>query len=148
VQLEAVAMLAKSREQLSPEQRLTLDRVQVEALASLGRRDEALAGYEQLAQSHPDNGAVQEGYAKLLLASSDPAQLRQALDRWRVVASRTKPRTGRWLEAKYSVALAQFKLGDRAGAATLLRFLLETPPGLKGSEWEAAYTDLLRKCGQ
>jgi hypothetical protein len=75
-------------------------------------------------------------------------QLRQALDRWRFIAGRTKPRTARWLEAKYSVALAQFKLGDRAGAATLLRFLLETPPGLKGTEWEGAYADLLRKCSE
>ncbi|HMC09948.1 MAG TPA: hypothetical protein VKH44_01605, partial [Pirellulaceae bacterium] len=148
VQLEAVAMFAKSRNQLSPEQQLTLGRVQAEALASMGRRDEALAEYTQLAKAHPNNGSIQEGFAKLLLASSDPAQLQQALDRWRVVASRTKPRTPRWLEAKYSIALAQFKLGDRAGAATLLRFLLETPPGLKETAWETTYSDLLRKCGQ
>jgi hypothetical protein len=28
----------------------------------------------------------------------------------------------------------------------LLRYMLETPPGLKGTEWEAAYAELLRKC--
>jgi hypothetical protein len=141
-------MFAKSRDQLRPEQQLTLDRVQAEALASMGRREEALTVYAELAKAHPNDGFVQEGFAKLLLASSDPTQLRQALDRWRLIASRTTPRTPRWLEAKYSIALAQFKLGDRADAATLLRFLLETPPGLKATEWETTYSDLLRKCGQ
>ena len=37
--------------------------------------------------------------------------------------------------------------GARANAAALLRFLLETPPGLKGTDWEAAFTELLQKCG-
>ena len=68
------------------------------------------------------------------------------MDRWRIIASRTRPRTPRWYKAKYSVALAQFKQGDRAAAATLLKYLLETPPGLKGTEWEARCTGLLRQC--
>jgi hypothetical protein len=146
MQLEAAALLGKSSPPLTPEQQLTLQRVQAEALASLGRQDEALARYEQLAQTHPASGAVQTGYAKLLLATPDSVHLQKALDQWRLVASRSPPRTGQWFEAKYSVALAQFKLGDRAGAAALLRFLLETPPGMKGSQWEAAYRELLKKC--
>jgi hypothetical protein len=80
------------------------------------------------------------------LAAGDAASLKLALDRWRIIASRSKPRTPRWFKAKYSVALAQFRQNDRSGAATLLKFLLETPPGLKGTEWEARCTDLLRQC--
>jgi tetratricopeptide (TPR) repeat protein len=148
VQLAAVAMLAKGGGQLTADQQLSLERVRAEALASIGRRQEALAAYQRLAASNPQNGAIQEGYARLLLDSADHGQLKQALDQWRLVASRTKPRTSRWYEAKYSVALVQFKLGDRESAATLLRYLLETPPGLKGTDWEATYSDLLRKCGQ
>jgi tetratricopeptide (TPR) repeat protein len=148
VQLAAVAALAKDRTQLSPDQQLALDRIHAEALAGIGRRDEALEAYERLAKSNPQSGAIQEGYARLLLASSDSSQIKQALDQWRMVASRTKPRTTRWFEAKYSVALAQYKLGDKAGAATLLRFILETPPGLQGTEWETSYRDLLRKCNE
>lgn len=146
LQLAAVAMLTQSQEQLNSAQRLTLDRVAADANAALGRRDAALATYEQLAKDHPDQGSVQEGYARLLLSTSDPQQLQRALDQWRRVASRAKPQSPRWLEAKYSVALAQQKLGDRAGAAKLLRYLLEAPPGLKGSEWEAKYAELLRQC--
>ena len=77
---------------------------------------------------------------------TDRAQLQQALDQWRLIASRSQPRAPRWIQAKYSVALAQFKLGDRDGAATLLQYILETPPGLTGSPWEAKYNDLLRQC--
>jgi hypothetical protein len=111
-----------------------------------GRRGEALAGMAELAKVNPDNGAIQEKYAGLLLAADDAVSLKLALDRWRVIASRTKPRTPRWYQAKYSVALAQFKLTDRASAATLLRYLLETPPGLKGTAWETPALELLRKC--
>jgi hypothetical protein len=50
------------------------------------------------------------------------------------------------MQAKYSVALAQLKLGDKASAAALLAYVLETPPGLAGNAWEAKYRDLLAKC--
>jgi tetratricopeptide (TPR) repeat protein len=146
VQLAAIAMIADGRGRPSVDQQTTLARIRADALASVGRRDEALAAYEQLARDNPQTGAVQEGYARLLLSSSVPGQLKQALDQWRIVASRTRPRTTRWYEAKYSVALAQYKLGDRESAATLLRYLLETPPGVQGTEWEASYSDLLKKC--
>ena len=46
------------------------------------------------------------------------------------------------------MALAHYKLGDRATAAKQLRYLLETPPGLAGTEWEQSFRDLLRKCGE
>jgi hypothetical protein len=147
LQMEAAAVVEKHPQSLTPDQRLTLERVQAEALAGAGRIDQALVRYEQLARSRPDNGALQTGFATLLLSTSDAAQLKKALDQWRLVAGRTPPRTAPWFEAKYSVALAQFKLGDQAGAATLLRFMLETPPGMHGSEWEAKFTDLLKKCG-
>ena len=146
VQLAAVAMIAKARDPLNREQQVTLARVEAEALAATGRRDQALVAYEQLAKSDLASGAVQAGYARMLIASSDPAQLRQALDQWRIVANRSQPRTPRWFEAKYSVALAQFKLGDRAEATTLIRYFLETPPGLSGTEWDAKFRELLRRC--
>ena len=44
------------------------------------------------------------------------------------------------------IAVAQSKLDERSAAATLLRYILETPPGLKGTEWETRYQELLKKC--
>jgi hypothetical protein len=146
VQLAAIARLASIRSRLAADQQRSLDRIEAEALAAAGRRDEALSKYAGLVRQNPSDGALHRGYAGLLLASQDPADLTQALAQWRIVASRTRPRTPAWYEAKYSVAQAQYKLGDSAGAATLLKYLLETPPGLEGSEWEAAYVALLKKC--
>jgi TolA-binding protein len=123
--------------------KLTLILAQAEDPA---RRSAALAGLTQLAKDNPDNGKIQEKYAELLLTAEDDASLKLALDRWRIIASRSQPRTARWYRAKFSVALAQYRLHDQTGAATLLNYLLETPPGLKGTEWEAQYRDLLRKC--
>jgi hypothetical protein len=91
---------------------------------------------------------VQEGYAQLLLDGNDPPSLQKALNAWRRIAARSRPHTDRWRRAKYSVALAQFKLGDRAAAAQLLRYMLETPPGLAGSGFEEEYAELLRKCDE
>ena len=82
----------------------------------------------------------------MLLSSDKPGDWKLALDRWRLIASRTKPRTDAWHRAKYAVALAQFTLGDREGAAKLLRFVMETSPALKGSKQEAAYQQLLLQC--
>jgi hypothetical protein len=90
---------------------------------------------------------IQEEYATFLLDRDDPAALRQALDQWRVVAAHTRPRTVNWFRAKYSVALAQYKLGDRAGAAKLIRYLQATED-LSSSGLEQAFTKLLAQCNE
>lgn len=112
-----------------------------------GHRQDALAGLAQLAKENPNSGAIQEKYADLLLAAGDASSLKLALDRWRIIASRSKPRTPQWYKAKYSVALTQFRQGDRIAAGTLLRYLLETPPGLP-AEWDTGYRKLLKEVEQ
>jgi hypothetical protein len=102
----------------------------------------------KLANENPDDGAIQASYAGLLLAGEDKASLEAAYGQWRMIASRSKPRTARWLEAQYSVALARFKLGDKAGAAALLTGLIKSPPGLAGTGWDAKFAELLKKCSQ
>jgi hypothetical protein len=102
--------------------------------------------YAKLARAQPDNGPILEGYADALLAGTDKASLDQALDQWRRIAARSKPRSPRWFKAKYSVALAQWKQGDKAAAAQLLKFTIETPPGLEGTGWQQAFADLLKRC--
>jgi hypothetical protein len=146
--LAVLRQIGEDRSRLSKELAVSLSRAQADALAAAGRRSEALAAYRRLVAAHPDSGAIQEGYATLLLAGDDRDSLATALARWRIIASRAKPRSELWKQAKYSVALAQFKLGDKAAAATLLRYVLETPPGLGGSAWEEKYRALLKQCSQ
>ena len=148
---EALAMLRQlggERARLSRDLQERVARAEAESLAAAGRRDEALTLYAKLVAAHPDSGPIQEGYAELLLAGEDKQSLTAALAQWRIIASRARPRTELWRKAKYSVALAQLKLGDKAGAAALLRYVLSTPPGLAGTEWEAKYTALLEQCSR
>jgi hypothetical protein len=146
IQLAAIDLLKPSLPQLNAEERLALDRIEAAALAAAGRRDEAVVAYAKLNEADADDAAILTAYASLLLDSTDPHQLERALGLWRAIAARSKPRSPDWQQAKYSVALAQFRLGDRAASAALLRYILETPPGLAGSPWEARYNDLLKRC--
>lgn len=146
LQLQTITLLDSKRNQLPAAEQVTLDRVRAAALLLAGKRDDALKLYAQLAKAHADNGPIQEGYADGLLAGSDKPSLEQALDQWRRISARSKPRTPRWFKAKYNIALAQYKLGDRAAAKQLLLYSLETPPGLEGTGWQQSFTELLRKC--
>lgn len=144
--LKGAAMLERAGSGLDCATQTLVSRLQAEALAAAGRRKEAIDLYARLAKENPDSAEVLEGYASMLLASDDDTSLARSLDEWRRIAARTKPRTDRWYRAKYSVALAQFKRGDRAEAATLLRYMLETPPGMQGSGFEEQYRELLKRC--
>ncbi len=146
LQLQTIALLDSKRNQLPAAEQVTLDRVRAAGLLLAGKRDDALKLFVQLAKDHADNGPIQEGYADALLAGSDKQSLQQALDQWRRIASRSKARTPRWFKAKYSVALAQYKLGEKAAAKQLLQYSLETPPGLEGTGWQQQFTELLKLC--
>jgi predicted Zn-dependent protease len=144
IQLQAADMLWPQRSKLTKNAALALARIRAEALAATNKRAEALAVFTALAKENPDNAAIQEGYADLLF--SDDATVKQSLDQWRRILSRAKPRSELWFNAKYKVALAQFKLGEKKEAAAVLRYTLELPPGLTGTVWQDKYEALLREC--
>lgn len=146
LQLQTIALLDARRNQLQPADRVTLDRVRAEGLLLSGKRDEAVKLYAQLAKDNADNGPLQEGYGDALLLGNDKQSLEAALDQWRRIASRSKARTPRWCKAKYNIALAHYRLGDKPAAAQLLQYTLEAPPGLKETGWEQSYRDLLKHC--
>jgi hypothetical protein len=128
------------------EKDLTVREAQLARLVANNRRAEALAGYRELAKEYPDRAAIQQALGRVLIESENRGELAEALERWRLIASRVPPQSAEWFAAKYWVALAQYKLGDKANAATLLRFLLETSRGLKGSEWDEKYRELADRC--
>jgi tetratricopeptide (TPR) repeat protein len=144
--LQAIRTLETKRSSLSAPQQLRLDTIAASALATTGQRAEAVSRYAKLAQANPNDGAIQEGYARLLLEGEDRASWQAALDQWRRVSSKSPPQTERWYRAKYSVALAQYRLGQKEQAAQLIRFLIETPPGLANCPIEREFQELLAKC--
>ncbi len=148
LQLTAIQSFPAGQLKLTAAETTRFQRIKAEALASAGQRDEAVELYKRLADENPRSGRIQEGYAALLLDAKDPAMLKRALDRWRSVAQGSRPNTPRWYRAKYSIALAQFRLGDKATTARLIKYLQVTPPGLGATSLKADFERLLIRCQQ
>ncbi|MCA9221984.1 MAG: hypothetical protein KDA71_16755 [Planctomycetales bacterium] len=145
MQLQVIDSLGESRRSLSAADQDRLLHLQAAAFARAGRTVDAIKLYEQLVEAHPDDGEVRERFAALLLDSADAKLLERALEQWRIVAARSRPDTDRWWSAKYHVALAQFKTGDKSGAAKLIRYLQATK-GLGDAASAARFANLLKRC--
>ena len=143
--IDVAGRLDSQRSNLDASQRLAMDLGIANALALTGDLTAADKLFSRLANDHPNNATVQQSYAQFLLDGHDASYLQRALTQWRRVASRTRPRTPGWFRAKYSVALAQFKLNDKAGAAKLIRYLQATED-LQQSGLEREFDELLTRC--
>lgn len=161
LQLEAIDLLSGKASQLAAAQQRQLAQLRAGALAATGKREQALHAYLQLAKENPDNATIQTEYGDLLLTGQDKSSLERALAQWRIISKRSKPRSDRWYQSKYNIALAQFKLANllqpqspqqatnhRQRAARMLVFLKDTPPGWEQSHLKAEFESLLQKCSQ
>lgn len=146
LQLEAAALALQHKDQLTPEESIGVVKAEAAALAAVGKQDQAIAKYAGLAKQKPDDGVLQEDFAELLLGCADAARRKLGLERWRVIAQRSPPRTARWFRAKHRIAKAQFLMGDKSGAAAQLRSILDTPPGVTDPALRKEYLDLLSEC--
>lgn len=146
LQLSVTDRLLASGGTLNAEEKRELDRVRAESLATAGRRADALEAFSVLAAKFPDDGNLQEQYADLLLQGTDKPSLESALVQWRRIANRSRPQTDQWYRAKYSVALALWKLGQHAAAAARIQYLKTVPPGITDETWKAKFDELQRKC--
>jgi hypothetical protein len=139
-------------DQIGPEAKMSESRrMQVQQWRALanemrGDRPEAIRLLKDLALQFPDDISAQEALGSMLLRDSSGTSAREALDQWRRIAARTRPGGEPWLRAKYNVALAQLRSGDRAAAARLIRYVQATE-NLNGSGWQARFEALLRECG-
>lgn len=146
LQLRAIELLKPQMSQLEAPQRTALAMIEATALAASGQRDLALAAYEKVLKTNPNSGALQVGYADLLSSGGDKPSWEKGLTQWRIIAQASKPQSERWWQAKYQVALLSYKLGDKAQAAKLIRYLQVTPPGLAASSLEKEFLALLKQC--
>lgn len=141
--LTAIKDLTRSLSELSENEKLLVDIAYAEGLHARGT---ALAdtAFKEIAKKHANSAIAQEAYAMYLETAQ---KIPQALDQWRLVASRSEPRSERWYRAKYYVAKTQFQLGQKADAAKLIDLLDATPPGLVGTPMEAEFRALRKECG-
>lgn len=143
LQLQAIR-LTENQAGLTSQDRQRLETARAAALRAAGRSAEALSAFEKLARQFPRSGAIQRGLAELL--SSDPQRARQAINQWRIVAKRSKPRTPAWFEAKYQLAALLTRQPDaasRSAARDMIRYLQATTD--MRTPRKAAFEALLRK---
>ncbi|HEY1785851.1 MAG TPA: hypothetical protein VGG30_09895, partial [Pirellulales bacterium] len=106
---------------------------------------------ETLAAKYPDEGSLQEDFARLLGQSSDPAQMRTALARWREIATRSRAGTPRWFRAQLGMAQTELALGNRPQARAIVKIVEASYPqfgptdGKADADLRAAFLDVLAK---
>jgi hypothetical protein len=127
------------------DKRPSLRIAEADALATAGRRAEALAAYQALATEFPDDATVQHKYGTLLLAAND--QLPTALAQWRRIEQKSRPGTPLWFEAKYSIALCHERGGEKQQAARVVTLMAALYPDLGGREQAEKFQALLARCG-
>lgn len=145
LRLRIISRLEDHRLELDNAQRLRLLAIRAESLAATGKRDESLQVYRRVVDRLPDDGRVQESYAFLLLDSGDPQRLAEARERWRQVLRRSRPQSTRWFRAKYSIALAHYKMGNQQQAAKIIQLTRTLYPDLGGPKLQQEFGSLLDK---
>lgn len=113
---------------MAPEIQKELQVAKVWALAYHGQGAEAIDTMQGLIERSPKEGALQETKAEVLNSLGGPFR-KQAIAQWRLLATRSQPRTDRWFKAKYWVIRLTADEGDRQRASQLLQYLKTVPPG-------------------
>lgn len=149
--LTAIKSLSPSMGELNAGEKLLVDIAYADGLQAKGDAKTAQV-YAEIAKKHANSAVAQEAYAMYLTSEAETGIIertqfaQKALDQWRLVASRSEPRSERWFRAKYFVAKTQFQMGDKINAAKLIDLLDATPPGLKGAAMEEEFRALRKLC--
>ncbi|HTU27169.1 MAG TPA: hypothetical protein VMF30_17310, partial [Pirellulales bacterium] len=148
---QTLATLDALKPRFSAAEERRLDLVRLRALIDDGQQKAALALAEKLAAKYPDEGAVQEDYARLLTQSNEQPLLRTALGRWREIAGRSRAGTPRWFRAQLGMAQTQLALGNRAQARAVVKIVEAGYPqfgpadGKADPQLRAAFLDVLAR---
>jgi hypothetical protein len=149
---QTLAALDAQRSRFDKAGQRRLDIARLRTLIDTGQRKPALALAETLAGKYPDEGSVQEDFARLLGGSSDPAQMRAALTHWREIAGRSRAGTPRWFRAQLGMAQMELALGNRPQARAIVKIVETSYPqfgpadGKPDADVRAAFLDVLARC--
>ena len=120
--------------------------IRSEALARLGKAQEALNLLRELSSEYSKDGKIQLRYADMLIEQSDVPSRREALRKYREITGRTRPQTDQWYAAKYGEARARMLLGNVKQAAQTIRTEQVLYPDLGGELWRQRFKALLEAC--
>ena len=145
LQLKLFERSAGQRQQLAPAQQLRWDLAHARAMAAAGEQPQAARMLKQLSMAHPQSAGVQRALADVLMDGADAASWQAAQLQWRRILARAQPQGMLWYEAKYAIALAYFKLGQKKEAAARIEYLQATS-GLEKTALRAKFLELLARC--
>jgi hypothetical protein len=140
--LDQFAQLHQAR----PADRDRLTAQRASALAEVGQRRQALALWQSLAKERPGDGQVQENVASLLMQSSDAAEQKAALAKWREIEGKSRSGSPRWFRAQLALAQVHFNLGHKSQARAIIKLAELSRPELGGEELKASFRKLLAEC--
>ncbi len=146
LQAPIVEALSRRRNDLGDASRKKLDVLSAHAVAAGGDAKTAAEMFAKLARAYPKDGEIQEAYGLALLEVGDRPALDAALAKWREIDRNSRDGTPRWFRAKYHVALAHFRLGDRGRAAQTIKTTQVLYAELGGAELKARFLELLKQC--
>jgi hypothetical protein len=145
LQSQVAELLAKRRSELGPDGQRSFDLLRAKATAAGGDYKSAVAQFEPLAKAFPRDGEIQEALASTLLDAGDRASLQAALAKWREIERNSRQASPRWFRAKYHLALAYERLGERARAAETIKVVQVLHPELGGPELKGRFLELLKR---
>ena len=146
LQLRTIDDLLAKRDTLAAATLEEVSHLRATALAKTGRRQEAIAELESLAERNPRDGQSQEQLASLLMAAGDTSGLEAAKVKWREIATKSRPGSPRWFRAHYGLARTQLDLGDAAPARSTVQRIESSHPDLGGPEMKTQFHKLLAEC--
>jgi predicted Zn-dependent protease len=131
---------------LTAEQRAEWQTRLAVAQTRAGNVEAASRNLQELASRYPDSLTIQLELARVLSQSAPHAAT--SMDQWRRLASRLKPGTESWFEAKYSIAQLLADNDRAAEAKRLLEYVQATQLQWKSSSWAERIESLLKKLSQ
>lgn len=144
--LQTLAPWSADGGDLSPEQRRRAAILKARALLATEKIADARAVAAPLAKAWPKDAAVQELLIRVLLAAGDPAAVNDALAAARLLEQGSQAGSPRWFRAKYYLASAHERLGNKDRAAKIVSLLQVLHPDLGGPALKPRFEQLLARC--
>ena len=147
--LELLAGLQRMAAEAKPEIRVELAQLQQRAVELLQSHANRLdpSQRRRLGRLKAETEiAAEEALARSLLASDKRRSLEKAQHKFRQLQKKFPAGSARWFEAKYSIALAHYRLGNPEQAAKIIRLIQLLHPDCGGPEMKARFSELLSRC--
>lgn len=144
LQLQAVAVLEKHRDELSPESQSFLKSTLAEALVATRQPRKALEVYRRLLLETPRDRTLIRTTAELETQLGGSENLQQALAHWRSLEALEQEGSEEWIRSRFHVAATLKQLGKDSESRKLIDVTRLLYPQLGGPEWSQRFAELQR----